>query len=203
MNQIKFLKPAAILGASLFLGVASQAQTVSSIHSTDGVGVAYNNAVSFLDRFTVDSGSYVIRSVGVYNIGSIPQTIEIRKNGGDLQTISGAMEASGSVFKYALLTTPITVGAGDYIEVFFANAAGTQSYAYATGTVNPGLTVSSRYFNGTTTYATLDAAGAGVIAYPSPVSTLTTVAVPEPGEWGAMAALGAGIAGLVIRRFRS
>jgi hypothetical protein len=200
---MKLLKPAALLGGVLLLGVASQAQVAFTVHSPDGISAAYNNAVSFLDRFTVNSGSYVIQSVGVYNIGSVPQTIEIRKNGGSLQTISGAVAASGSAFNYAPLTSPINVGPGDYIEVSFANAAGTQSYGYASGSVVSGFTVSSKYFNGTTTYAALAAGGGGVISYPFAVSTLSTTAVPEPAEWAAVAALGAGVAGFVIRRSRS
>lgn len=191
--------PAALTGM-LALAFTAQAQTVFSIvHASDAVsGTTYNNGVSFLDRFTVTGGAgFTIKSVGLYNNIGISHSVSVYKNGVFSQTISGATGASGGVWKYANLATPINVGLGDYIDVFFTNISGQQNYAYAPsgGNVGANFSVANRYMAPSGTY---DQLVAQPIYGNQSVSTLSSV--PEPAEWTVLASLAAGVAGVVIRR---
>lgn len=189
------------LGLSCLLGWAAQAQVLSIVHSNESVGTAYNNGIKILDRFTVAAGSFQIRSVGLYNPYGSAQPVEVYKNGVLNQTITGANGATGNVWKYANLSTPIVVGAGEYVEVFFTNQNGAQNYAYSTSGLLGNFTTSSKYSTTLSdSYATVRDSGAG---WGATASTLSEIAVvPEPGEWTMVGALAAGVAGLVIRRRR-
>lgn len=189
------------LGAVLLVGWSAQAQIVSVVHANESVFGASNTGVKFLDRFTVVSGNYQIDSIGLYNPFGTPQLVDVYKNGVFSQSITGANGATGNVWKYSNLTTPIVVGAGDYVEVFFTNQPGTQNYAYAASAPTANFTVTAKYTTDlNAAYAVVRDSGA---PWTSPVSTLGGIAVvPEPGEWTLVGAAAAGLAGLVIRRSR-
>ena len=200
---MKHTIPSTALIVSLALAMTAQAQTVVSIvHASEAVSSpSYNNGVSFLDRFTVTGGAgFQIQSVGLYNPVGTAHSVSVYKNGIFSQTITGASGTTGNVWRYANLTTPINVVLGDYIDVFFTNANGLQTYTYAPagGNLGPNFTVDNRYLAPSGTY---EQVAAQPVYWNRSVSTLSDVAVvPEPGEWTVLASLAAGVAGVVIRR---
>jgi hypothetical protein len=203
---MKINKSMAAAAAAMLLGGVANAQT-SAVHTVETLSNVYNSGDTFLDKFTLQSGMYKINSVGLYNIAGVAHSVEVRKNGNLVETISGATGASGLAWKYANLTAPIIMSAGDNIEILFSNASGTQSWGYATqtnpavATANPDFTVVSKYAGASgASYNTLSTSGLG---WTKSTSTLGGNAVPEPGEWAAMGILGAGLAGLVIRKRRN
>lgn len=188
----------AMVAAALMVGGAANAQNITIAHTNESVSGVYNNAVTFLDTFT-STGNFTIDSIGLYNIGSSAQTVQVYKNGALFDTINGATGASGLVWNYALLNNSLSVVAGDTVEVYFSSSGGgLDGYGYAGSPPSGNFSIVSQYAVGAgNPIGTLRSSG---LPWGASVSTLGTV--PEPAEWAAMGILGAGLTGLVIRKRR-